>query len=57
MRHYYCTKLKRKQWPEEVIQNLVKWSNPKMIKIYNDQNDEEVLDKFFNDLYNTNCKT
>lgn len=46
-RHFFCTSLKRKKLPDDVIVQIIGWSDASMIKTYNDISDEEVLGEFF----------
>ena len=47
MRHYFTTSLKRKGYPDNIIQKIVKWSSMAMVSIYNDMSEEEELGDFF----------
>ena len=47
MRHYFVTSLKKKGYPDDIIQKMVKWSSIAMVSIYNDLGDEEELSAFF----------
>jgi integrase/recombinase XerD len=46
-RHFFCTYLKRLKLPDDVITEIIGWSSPDMVKIYNDIPPEEILDEFF----------
>lgn len=46
-RHAFCTLLKRKKLPDDVITQIIGWSNSDMIKIYSDIPEEEILGEFF----------
>ena len=48
-RHFFCTFLKRKKLPDDVITQIFGWANSDMIKIYSDIPAEEVLNEFFSD--------
>ena len=52
-RHFFCTLLKRKKLPDDVIVQVVGWSNSDMISIYNDIPEEEILGEFFNNFVKT----
>ena len=47
MRHYFVTTLKRKGYPDDIIQKIVKWSTVVMVGVYNDLGEEEELTSFF----------
>lgn len=47
MRHYFVTALKRKGYPDDIIQKIVKWSSVVMVGVYNDLGEEEELTSFF----------
>ena len=47
MRHYFTTSLKRRGYPDNIIQKIVKWSSMAMVSIYNDMSEEEELGDFF----------
>ena len=47
-RHFFCTMLKRKKLPDDIITQIIGWSNADMIKTYNDIPEEEILGEFFN---------
>lgn len=47
MRHYFVTSLKKKGYPDDIIQKLVRWSSVNMVGIYNDLGEEEELSVFF----------
>lgn len=47
VRHYFCTKLKKNNLPDEVVVQVLHWSSPDMVKIYNDIPQEELLSNFF----------
>ena len=47
MRHYFVTSLKKRGYPDDIIQKMVKWSSIAMVSIYNDLGDEEELSAFF----------
>ena len=40
--------LKRKKLPDDIITQIIGWSNADMIKTYNDIPEEEILGEFFN---------
>ena len=46
-RHFFCTSLKRKKLPDDVITKIVGWSSSDMLAIYNDIPEEEILGEFF----------
>ena len=46
VRHYFCTKLKRNHLPDEAVVEVLHWSSPDMVKIYNDTPQEEILSNF-----------
>ena len=46
VRHYFCTKLKRNKLPDEVVVEILHWSSPDMVKIYNDTPQEEMLSQY-----------
>lgn len=46
-RHFFCTMLKRKKLPDDVITQIFGWANSDMIKIYSDIPPEEILGEFF----------
>lgn len=52
-RHLWTSSLKRKNYPDSVIQHLQQWSDPKMVSVYNDMSEEEELTSFFNN-FNSN---
>jgi len=48
VRHYFVSKLKKSGVSNEIIMEIIKWSDEKMIKIYSDFDEgEEKLEKFF----------
>lgn len=47
MRHYFTTSLKRRGYPDNIIQKIVKWSSMAMVSLYNDMSEEEELGDFF----------
>ena len=47
LRHFYVTSLSRAGIPESVSVKLLGWSDPSMFFVYNDQDDEEIFDKYF----------
>lgn len=47
LRHSFVSELKRRGWPDSVLLQIVKWTDGKMIKIYNDNSDEDELASFF----------
>ena len=47
-RHAWTTMLKRKNYPEGVIQKLQGWAGLDMVSLYSDISDEEELASFFN---------
>lgn len=47
MRHYFVTTLKRKGYPDDIIQKIVKWSTVVMVGVYIDLGEEEELTSFF----------
>ena len=47
-RHFFCTMLKRKKLPDDVIMQIIGWANVDMIRTYNDISEEELLGEFFN---------
>ena len=46
-RHFFCTLLKRKKLPDDVITQIFGWANSDMIKTYSDIPPEEILGEFF----------
>lgn len=46
-RHFFCTLLKRKKFPDEVIVKIIGWASQEMIKIYSDIPEEEILGEYF----------
>ena len=50
MRHYFTTKMKRSNYPNEIIVNVIQWSSTDMIKVYNDVSDDETLENYFKNL-------
>lgn len=54
MRHYFVTAMKRKGYPDEIIQKIVKWSSVNMVETYNDLGDYEILESFFAHMQNQN---
>ena len=46
-RHYFCTKLKRLQVPDDIIVQIFSWETSTMLSIYNDIPQEEALNAFF----------
>ena len=46
VRHYFCTKLKKNKLPDEVVVEILHWSSPDMVKIYNDTPQEEMLSQY-----------
>lgn len=46
-RHFFCTLLKRKKLPDDIITQIFGWSNADMIKTYSDIPEEEILSEFF----------
>lgn len=46
-RHFFCTYLKRKKLPDDVITKIFGWSSAEMVKIYSDISEEEILGEFF----------
>lgn len=46
-RHFFCTKLKRLNIPDDIIVQIFSWENASMVKIYSDIPQEEVLNTFF----------
>lgn len=46
-RHYFCTLLKRKHLPDDIVTLIFSWSSSDMIKIYNDVTEEEILSDYF----------
>lgn len=47
MRHAFTTDLKKRGYPESVIQKLQNWASLEMVNHYDDTSDEEALDDFF----------
>lgn len=47
LRHSFVSELKRRNYPDSVILQIVKWTDAKMIKVYNDNSDEDELSSFF----------
>ena len=47
LRHSFVSELKKRGWPDSVVLQIVKWTDGKMIKIYNDNSDEDELSNFF----------
>ena len=47
-RHFFCTLLKRKKLPDDVITQIFSWSSSDMVAIYSDIPEEEILGEFFN---------
>lgn len=50
LRHSFVSELKKRNFPDSIILQIVKWSDAKMIKIYNDNSDEDELSDFFSKL-------
>lgn len=50
MRHYFTTKMKRSNYPNEIIVKVIQWSSTDMIKVYNDVSDDETLENYFKNL-------
>lgn len=48
-RHYFCTKLKRMNLPDDVIAQIFSWESSDMVKIYDDTPIEEKLGKYFDE--------
>lgn len=46
-RHFFCTSLKRKKLPDDVITKIFSWADSSMVKIYSDIPEEEILGEFF----------
>ena len=46
-RHAWCTNLKKRGYPQSVIQKLQNWATADMVSIYDDTTDEEELGDFF----------
>lgn len=55
-RHFFCTLLKRKKLPDDVITQIFGWSNSDMIKIYSDIPAEEILGEFFMNFHDKEVK-
>lgn len=49
-RHFFCTKLKRLNIPDDIIVQIYSWENASMIKVYSDIPKEEILNNFFKGL-------
>lgn len=47
LRHSFVSELKRRGYPDSVLLQIVKWTDGKMVKIYNDNSDEDELASFF----------
>lgn len=47
LRHLTVTSFKKAGFPNEVIQKYIGWSNINMVDVYNDMDDDEILDKHF----------
>lgn len=52
-RHFFCTLLKRKKLPDDVIRLIFSWANSDMVRIYSDIPEEEILGEFFNNFVKT----
>lgn len=50
LRHAFTTELKKRGWPDSVVVQIMKWSDPKMLSIYNDNTEEDELSNFFSNL-------
>ena len=48
-RHYFCTNLAKANIPAEVIKQINGWSNVSMVGIYNDQDIDDELGKYFDE--------
>lgn len=55
-RHFFCTLLKRKKLPDDVITQIFGWSNSDMIKVYSDIPAEEILGEFFMNFHDKEVK-
>lgn len=47
LRHYFTTKLKQQNLPEDVIQDIIGWKSADMVRLYDDTGKEEKLEKYF----------
>lgn len=47
MRHFFTTKLKSANIPDDIIQSLIGWQSSDMIHIYDDNLSEDQFDKYF----------
>jgi len=48
-RHKYCTDLCKANIPADIIKDIIGWQNVSMISIYNDQEVDDELGKYFNE--------
>ena len=53
MRHYFTTKMKRSNYPNDIIVKVIQWSSSDMIKVYNDISDDETLENYFKNINNS----
>ena len=53
-RHFFCTYLKRKKIPDDIITQIFGWESSDMVKIYSDIPAEELLHDFFVNFKNIN---
>ena len=47
MRHFFTTKLAKSNIPDTVIADIVGWSSPALVAVYNDSEAEDEFDKYF----------
>ncbi len=47
LRHYFTTKLKQQNLPEDVIQSIIGWKSADMVRLYDDTGVEEKFDQYF----------
>jgi site-specific recombinase XerD len=49
LRHFFTTDLCKENIPESVVKDIVGWSNLEMVNLYNDQEIDDELGKYFNE--------
>lgn len=49
-RHFFATLLKRKKFPDDIIVQIFGWTDPTMLKVYNDIPPEEYMQDFFKNI-------
>jgi len=49
LRHFFCSKLKQNDIPDELIKEIIGWENLEMISVYNDNNVSDDFVKYFNE--------